>query len=494
MVGKMKKFKKQKLFKQIIGIIIVLMLCNFIIPNCSYALSTDGGDLFNPISKFITYLCDSIMQYLQSTFTSNQSISNGDGTFNFQYSPAIIFSGTVQGLDINFIKPNTDERNSYNFEVWLKAKREDFGAESTQYKWEDYEKIEIPENCYRIKEEVGEAHLGKIADYYIYYKIENNYIYIYYFAEYYASSTEPTLFYYYETNYELTDEFLNEMNGLITYTSIAYELQPTIATWYNALRRIALVGLLSVLVYLGIRILISSSSPEGNSKYKKMLTDWLVALCLLFTLHYIMSFTLVVTKELSAVFNIGTEDTLLGGIRQKIEGASSWAEATTNVVMYVILTIYTVVFTYRYLKRVLYMAFFTMIAPLITLTYPIDKVKDGKAQAFSMWIKEYIFNALIQVAHLVIYYALVGSVTELITIYPIFAIIVMFFMAQAENIVRKMFGFNNSETLGTVGAVTMGGLISSAMKKLKSLPKPKKSENKDKSSSGTNNKVRTATK
>lgn len=35
-----------------------------------------------------------------------------------------------------------------------------------------------------------------------------------------------------------------------------------------------------------------------------------------------------------------------------------------------------------------------MIAPLVALTYPIDKVKDGKAQAFDMWFKEYTMNAI----------------------------------------------------------------------------------------------------
>ena len=49
------------------------------------------------------------------------------------------------------------------------------------------------------------------------------------------------------------------------------------------------------------------------------------------------------------------------------------------------------------------MSFFTMIAPLVALTYPVDKVKDGKAQAFDMWFKEYIFNLLIQPMHLILY-------------------------------------------------------------------------------------------
>ena len=61
-----------------------------------------------------------------------------------------------------------------------------------------------------------------------------------------------------------------------------------------------------------------------------------------------------------------------------------------------------------------------MIAPLITLTYPLDKISDGKAQAFNMWIREYIFNALIQVVHIMLYIVLISSAESLVKHFPIF--------------------------------------------------------------------------
>ena len=39
--------------------------------------------------------------------------------------------------------------------------------------------------------------------------------------------------------------------------------------------------------------------------------------------------------------------------------------------------------------------FLTVIAPLVALSYPIDKIRDGNAQAFEMWMKEYTINLLI---------------------------------------------------------------------------------------------------
>ena len=69
------------------------------------------------------------------------------------------------------------------------------------------------------------------------------------------------------------------------YKSTSSILQSSISTWYRVLRTVALVGLLSVVVYIGIRILFTSIA-EDKAKYKKMIIDWIVAICILFILHY----------------------------------------------------------------------------------------------------------------------------------------------------------------------------------------------------------------
>ena len=81
------------------------------------------------------------------------------------------------------------------------------------------------------------------------------------------------------------------------YTSTAYQLRKVVANWYIILRNMSLVALLSILVYVGIRIMISSTAAD-KSKYKQMLMDWLVAICLLFVLHYIMAFANLTVKKI----------------------------------------------------------------------------------------------------------------------------------------------------------------------------------------------------
>lgn len=179
--------------------------------------------------------------------------------------------------------------------------------------------------------------------------------------------------------------------------SSASSISSVIAKWYKGFRNLAIVGLLSVLVYLGIRILISTAATD-KAKYKESLQDWLVALCLVFVIHFIMSGILMLSDKVTelltgadnswykvtATSNDGTTNNaetsitfntnLTGLIRLKSQG-EDWQDATAYAVMYLVIVCYTAVFTFMYFKRFLYIAFLTMIAPLVALTYPIDKAR-----------------------------------------------------------------------------------------------------------------------
>ena len=96
--------------KIIICLVVVIMLCNFVMPNFSYAVrdTEEGGPLFQSLIEFTTFVGDGLMQWMQNMFTSSDKIEQEDGTYKFKYTPAIIFSGTVPALDINFISPKED--------------------------------------------------------------------------------------------------------------------------------------------------------------------------------------------------------------------------------------------------------------------------------------------------------------------------------------------------------------------------------------------------
>ena len=285
--------------------------------------------------------------------------------------------------------------------------------------------------------------------------------------------------------------------------SIVEQLRGTVATWYVALRNIAIVGLLSALLYIGIRIVISSSAGD-KAKYKQFFIDWVVALCLIFFMHYIMAFTMTMSETVTDV--LSGENTSQGRIKEvniKLTGTdgetqykeglstsiyfssnftgvarmkATYTSATLKIgysILYIALTVYTVYFAFVYLKRLLMLAFFTMIAPLVALTYPLDKIKDGKAQAFNYWFKEYMFYALLQPLHMLLYTVFVSSALKVATNNLIYAIVALAFIVPAEKIVKQMFGIKGN-TESTLGGFAGGALASQAFNMLKKGPQPPK--------------------
>lgn len=282
--------------------------------------------------------------------------------------------------------------------------------------------------------------------------------------------------------------------------SIVRSLRDVVSNWYVAIRNIAIVGLMSVLLYMGIRIVISSSSND-KAKYKQMLVDWLVALCLIFFMHYIMAFTMTVSEQIIKVFTNDEEGTINECIIRLYDSTDNngnpqpvaerqWKSNFVNVArmktqydnlpakfgymaLYFAFTGYTVYFTIIYLKRLLMLAFHTMIAPAVALTYPLDKIRDGKAQAFNFWLKDYIFYALLPVLHMLLYTVFVSSALDLASQNMIYAIFAMAFIVPAEKIVKKMFHIQGN-TEDRIGGFAGGALASSLFNLMRKPPKPPK--------------------
>ena len=254
------------------------------------------------------------------------------------------------------------------------------------------------------------------------------------------------------------------------------KIRNVIASWYKILRLIAIVALLSILIYIGIKIIVSSSSKD-KAKYKERLISWFIAVALLFSLQYIMAFIVNAVEQISQLLS-----GLMGNLRVNMNGTTF----TTNLIglarfkmqqnqfstkigyfmLYVGLVVLTFKFTFVYLKRLLMMSFLTLISPIVAATYPIDKAESGKAKGFDMWLKEYTYNMLLQPMHYILYVILISSSLTLAANNLVYAFVAFMFMNEGEKILKKIFGFGKAGggTVGGIGAFTTGALASSVTK------------------------------
>ena len=108
-------------------------------------------------------------------------------------------------------------------------------------------------------------------------------------------------------------------------------------------------------------------------------------------------------------------------------------------------------FFLAYFKRTFTVYFLAIISPFITVTYPIDKMGDGKAQAFENWLKEFFINLFIQPIHAAIYIVFVFTAGRIAEKAPMVAMIFLLSLSEVEKIVRKVFGTPASVALKRTG-------------------------------------------
>ena len=255
-------------------------------------------------------------------------------------------------------------------------------------------------------------------------------------------------------------------------------IRENIRNWYYAMFILAAIILLCILIYVGIRMAISTVA-EKRAVYKQMLMNWFVSLVLLFMLHFIIRATIYVNAQLVTIFenasgNIADANKIFDNVTGHLITRTMSAMATVgwaSLCVYICTVILTIMFLIMYVKRMITISFLIIIAPLITITYSIDKMGDNKSQALDTWLKEFMYGVLIQPFHCLIYLVYVSQAITLCSAGTfssmILAVMMMFFIMQAEGIIRKIFGFEKASSLAT-GAMA-GAAVMAGVNKLKDL-------------------------
>lgn len=222
----------------------------------------------------------------------------------------------------------------------------------------------------------------------------------------------------------------------------------TIKLWFIILRDVALVLNLAMLIYVAIRLAIATVARD-KAKYKELLYNWVVSMVILFFLQYILVAFNVLSESITSFArnfmfaleqnNDSFESTIINSMFSLLEKSSGMKMALYSIVYWILMWI-EIKFFVMYIKRMLKMVFLVVISPIITVTYSVDKIKDGKAQAFSKWMQEYMSNLLIQPLHCYIYLAFMFMANNIATKAPLVGVIFLMSLTRAEKIVKSLLG------------------------------------------------------
>ena len=192
-----------------------------------------------------------------------------------------------------------------------------------------------------------------------------------------------------------------------------------------------------------------------------MLIGWFESIVIIFAMPYIMAALFTIEEVLIGVF-YELRNSLMGGntnevfenvvrnIVLELVFSASGIELTMWSIMYWVLLYMEIKFLWTYTKRFFMIGFLVAIAPLVTITYSIDKAGDGKAQAFSNWLKEFMLNVLIQPLHAIIFLVIVMTANNIASKAPIIAIFLLLSMGTVEKMVRVVFNVSDSVTFNGI--------------------------------------------
>lgn len=232
-------------------------------------------------------------------------------------------------------------------------------------------------------------------------------------------------------------------------------LRESVGVWYTAMRNIALAFLIIICIYVGIRMALATVADE-KAQYKRMLMDWAVSLALVFVIHYIMvgiiQLNNILVKAIEGASIDGTSVSDMSDSFRSNAFTIFFIKGTSSAIAYFMLQLMTITILLMYIKRMITVAFLMMLAPLVTITYSIDKMGDGKAQALNTWLKEFSYTILIQPFHCLAFAALGGIAKQIVEVSKeshdllagLFVILLITFILQSEKIVKKIFHFESS--------------------------------------------------
>lgn len=249
---------------------------------------------------------------------------------------------------------------------------------------------------------------------------------------------------FFNANY--TEESKNIYNEAVR-TSVMYA--------FYSVRTLALAISLVMLIYIGIRMA-TSTLVNSKAKYKKMLIDWCVSFIIIFIIQYIiviaMALSDTIVEFLASLPIQSFEESLFIQVINIFNRTKGWAYVAV-VIIYIIMIFYQLRFFFLYLKRFLSIGFLILIAPLITITYAIDKAGDGKSQALDTWLREFLWNVFIQPIHAMIYLVFISSAYEIFQVAPLLAAIFFAMLSRAEKIIKNILGIKKMVSMQNMSEI-----------------------------------------
>lgn len=290
-------------------------------------------------------------------------------------------------------------------------------------------------------------------------------------------------------------------------------LTSTVNTWYEFFRKLALLFYLIFLVYLGFKIILTSTA-EKKADYKLILTAWTMGIAMLFCFPYVMKYTIKINHAVCTSFR-GMASTFYGENGTMESGSGDLADKTVGdmftkygknefvkivvvgdsgttsefeqeaipnnlfgsnammrirfiagvnkdlplTIIYCIMIGQLIALLIMYYKRVFMLSFLITMFPLVCIIYPLNRIGDIKINSFGIWFKEFLVNVFVQTFHAATYSVVVsiGVNAYIENDNWLLMLMCILFLFEGEKIIRGL--FNAKSTTGSIGDLAASGAL-----------------------------------
>lgn len=281
-------------------------------------------------------------------------------------------------------------------------------------------------------------------------------------------------------------------------SDLVKDLKEPISIMYNIFKNLAIIGYLIILIYIGIRIMLDSTSAKKKATYKETFFTWVAGIFILFFMPYYMKYVIALNDAfvyyLSHSANVMTDaakrakpaeikqsEIDKGFVKADFDNAIDTTSATDYMstiyriaeeknrlgfaLAYLILSWQVVMMIVYYYKRAFTIAILIIIFPLVAFTFVWDKLNDGASQGLSEWIKEYTIDVFVQSFHAIVFVFVCNTIYSTLLNGSADFILLMIassFVFNGEEILKQIFG-GGGQSLGSVKQTGMQVAVMAAL-------------------------------
>ena len=270
----------------------------------------------------------------------------------------------------------------------------------------------------------------------------------------------------YEHNFKLDTLFFNDTRILdanffnvdrspTSGNVITNNIKTNVAKTYVMISGLALILSLLIFIYAVIKLIlvyVGLKTVKEEITIKKLLANVAKSIILLLLLPIILAFISYAVDALIKLLNYFRlkllEDMLKANGNVKamdfetrildMKFNSSKYKQTINLIDigYVLLVMVQTGFIITYLKRFYTIGLLTMVSPLITITYVLDKFNDDRSDVLARFFREYTYTLLIMPIHGLMYLIFMFGASDIASVSPLFGVLIVMLLGRAEKTIK----------------------------------------------------------